>query len=272
MSWGHRRWSVRRFRAGTGPPGRSCPQAGSRCGGPGRVPQAHGLGWIVLVLALDTATPAVTAGVVEVAPGRTAAATRVRPGHPRRPQHGELLMPEALAACAEAGVRAAGRRRRRRRHRPGPVHRPAGRDGDRRRPRRCARTSRSTASARSTRSPRRPRARRRRGPSAVRRPMPGAARSTGPPTTGGRRLSGPHVEAPASLADRIPGLGVVAAAGPRGRHRPAGGGPGGTRPRRPRACARSTRSRRCPTGPAGAAVPAPAGRIAPGPRKPVTTG
>jgi tRNA threonylcarbamoyladenosine biosynthesis protein TsaB len=59
----------------------------------------------VLVLALDTATPAVTAGVVEVAPDRTGAtATRaVRVTRDAR-KHGELLMPEALAACAEAGI------------------------------------------------------------------------------------------------------------------------------------------------------------------------
>ena len=59
----------------------------------------------MLVLALDTATPAVTAGVVEVAPDRTGAtATRaVRVTRDAR-KHGELLMPEALAACAEAGI------------------------------------------------------------------------------------------------------------------------------------------------------------------------
>jgi len=56
----------------------------------------------VLVLALDTATPAVTAGVVEVTPGATA--TRgLRVAHDAR-KHGELLMPGALAACADAGV------------------------------------------------------------------------------------------------------------------------------------------------------------------------
>ncbi len=56
----------------------------------------------MLVLALDTATPAVTAGVVEVAPD--AAATRsVRVAHDAR-KHGELLLPAVLAACAEAGT------------------------------------------------------------------------------------------------------------------------------------------------------------------------
>jgi tRNA threonylcarbamoyl adenosine modification protein YeaZ len=54
----------------------------------------------VLVLALDTATPAVTAGVVEVAPD--ALTTRsVRVAHDGR-KHGELLMPAVLAACEEA--------------------------------------------------------------------------------------------------------------------------------------------------------------------------
>jgi len=56
----------------------------------------------VLVLALDTATPAVTAGVVEVTPDATA--TRgVRVAHDAR-KHGELLLPGALTACADAGV------------------------------------------------------------------------------------------------------------------------------------------------------------------------
>ena len=56
----------------------------------------------MLVLALDTATPAVTAGVVEVT--ADAVATRsVRVTHDAR-KHGELLMPGVLAACAEAGV------------------------------------------------------------------------------------------------------------------------------------------------------------------------
>ena len=56
----------------------------------------------MLVLALDTATPAVTAGVVEVT--ATATATRsTRVTHDAR-KHGELLLPGVLAACAEAGV------------------------------------------------------------------------------------------------------------------------------------------------------------------------
>jgi tRNA threonylcarbamoyl adenosine modification protein YeaZ len=56
----------------------------------------------VLVLALDTSTPAVTAGVVEVIDGAvTVRAARVT--HDAR-KHGELLLPGVLAACAEAGI------------------------------------------------------------------------------------------------------------------------------------------------------------------------
>jgi tRNA threonylcarbamoyl adenosine modification protein YeaZ len=56
----------------------------------------------VLVLALDTATPSVTAGVVEVT--AEAVATRsVRVTVDAR-KHGELLLPGALAACGDAGV------------------------------------------------------------------------------------------------------------------------------------------------------------------------
>jgi tRNA threonylcarbamoyl adenosine modification protein YeaZ len=56
----------------------------------------------VLVLALDTATPAVTAGVVEVT-AKVTATRSVRVTHDAR-KHGELLMPGVLSACAEAGV------------------------------------------------------------------------------------------------------------------------------------------------------------------------
>jgi tRNA threonylcarbamoyl adenosine modification protein YeaZ len=56
----------------------------------------------VLVLALDTATPAITAGIVELSVTgvvqRSARITR----DPRK--HAELLMPGALAAAADAGV------------------------------------------------------------------------------------------------------------------------------------------------------------------------
>lgn len=56
----------------------------------------------MLVLALDTATPAVTAGVVELTPDGLVERS-VRVAHDAR-KHGELLMPAVLAACAEAGV------------------------------------------------------------------------------------------------------------------------------------------------------------------------
>jgi len=52
----------------------------------------------VLVLALDTATPAVTAGVVR--DGVLLAERVTQDGR----KHGELLMPGVQAACAEAGV------------------------------------------------------------------------------------------------------------------------------------------------------------------------
>ncbi len=54
------------------------------------------------MLALDTATPAVTAGVVDVGP-EAVAVRSVRVAHDAR-KHGELLLPGALAACADAGV------------------------------------------------------------------------------------------------------------------------------------------------------------------------
>jgi tRNA threonylcarbamoyl adenosine modification protein YeaZ len=56
----------------------------------------------VLVLALDTATPAVTAGVVELT-GNAVVERSVRVAHDAR-KHAELLMPEVLATCADAGV------------------------------------------------------------------------------------------------------------------------------------------------------------------------
>jgi tRNA threonylcarbamoyl adenosine modification protein YeaZ len=56
----------------------------------------------VLVLAMDTATPAVTAGVVELT--ATAVVQRsVRVAHDTR-KHAELLMPGVVGACADAGV------------------------------------------------------------------------------------------------------------------------------------------------------------------------
>jgi tRNA threonylcarbamoyl adenosine modification protein YeaZ len=56
----------------------------------------------VLVLALDTATPAVTAGVVELT-GAGPVERSVRVTHDSR-KHAELLMPGVLAACSDAGV------------------------------------------------------------------------------------------------------------------------------------------------------------------------
>jgi len=56
----------------------------------------------VLVLALDTATPAVTAGVVELSAQRCVPRS-ARVTHDAR-KHAELLMPGIVAACDEAGV------------------------------------------------------------------------------------------------------------------------------------------------------------------------
>ncbi len=60
----------------------------------------------MLVLALDTATPAVTAGVVELTGGLTGTGLvqrSARVAHDPR-KHAELLMPGVLAACADAAV------------------------------------------------------------------------------------------------------------------------------------------------------------------------
>jgi tRNA threonylcarbamoyl adenosine modification protein YeaZ len=56
----------------------------------------------VLVLALDTATPAVTTGVVEVTPDAVVVRA-VQVARDAR-KHAELLMPNVLAVCADAGV------------------------------------------------------------------------------------------------------------------------------------------------------------------------
>ncbi|MGQ0576060.1 MAG: tRNA (adenosine(37)-N6)-threonylcarbamoyltransferase complex dimerization subunit type 1 TsaB [Pseudonocardia sp.] len=55
----------------------------------------------MLVLAIDTATSAVVAGVVELSDAVDTRAARVAQDARK---HGELLMPGVLAACAEAGV------------------------------------------------------------------------------------------------------------------------------------------------------------------------
>ena len=56
----------------------------------------------MLVLAIDTATPAVTAGVVELTPDGIAQRSARVANDARK--HGELLMPAVLDACAEAGT------------------------------------------------------------------------------------------------------------------------------------------------------------------------
>lgn len=57
----------------------------------------------MLVLALDTATPAVTAGIVELTHDRIVPRAQRVAHDPRK--HAELLMPQVLAAAAAAGVR-----------------------------------------------------------------------------------------------------------------------------------------------------------------------
>ena len=170
----------------------------------------------MIVLALDTATPAVTAGVVEVAPdtaGPGSVTTRsVRVAHDAR-KHGELLMPAVLAVCAEAGatlhdigaiVVGAG---------PGPF---TGlrvgmvtRGGARRRARRPR--ARRVLARRDRRRGRAGRGGRRPllvATDARRREVYWAAYDAA-----GARTAGPYVEAPAVLADRLAELGVTAAAG-----------------------------------------------------------
>ena len=159
----------------------------------------------MLVLALDTATPAVTAGLVELTGGAVVPrSTRV--AHDAR-KHAELLTPAVLGACADAGARLSdvdavvtgiG---------PGPFT--------------GLRVGMVTAAAlgdalgvpvhgvctldaiaAGTAVP------------LVVRAMPGAVRSTGRPTTPpepGRQARG--VEAPAALAARVADLAVEAAAG-----------------------------------------------------------
>lgn len=166
----------------------------------------------MLVLALDTATPAVTAGVVEVT--ADAVATRsVRVTHDAR-KHGELLMPGALAACAEAGVAlpdvdavvvGIG---------PGPFTGlrvgmvTAAALGDALGVPVHGVCSLDAIAAEVVGEAADPGGRLLVVTDARRREVYWAAYD------GRRRISGPHVEAPAALTDRIPGLGAVAAAGP----------------------------------------------------------
>lgn len=167
----------------------------------------------MLVLALDTATPAVTAGVVELPrrPGAGPVVVAARVAADAR-KHGELLMPGVLAACAQAGVAlreidaivvGAG---------PGPFT--------------GLRVGMVTAAALGD---------------ALDRPVHGvcsldaiARDACAEPLSGnlvvvtdarrrevywagydaeGRRITGPHVESPAALAQRLAGLSAVAAAG-----------------------------------------------------------
>jgi len=160
------------------------------------------------VLALDTATPAVTAGVVDLSAAGVVQRS-VRVANDAR-KHAELLMPGVVAACAEAGVElsaldavvvGAG---------PGPFT--------------GLRVGMVTAAALGD---------------ALGVPVHGVcsldaiARDAGPVAGNlvvvtdarrrevywaaydpdGTRIDGPNVESPAALADRIAGLGAVAAAG-----------------------------------------------------------
>ena len=216
---------------------------------------------MVLVLALDTATPAVTAGVVELAP-RSVTTRAVRVTLDAR-KHGELLLPGLLAACADAGVElgdvdaivvGTG---------PGPftglrvgmvtaaalgdaldvpVHGVCSLDAI------AAEAVEGSALD---------------GPLLV---VPGAA-SAAP----GARTTGPHVEAPAALADRLPVLGVTAAAGAgsEGLGLPVVGptapGPAGLV-----ACAAEALRAEAPPAPLEPLYLRRPDAVAPGPRKPVT--
>ena len=229
----------------------------------------------MLVLALDTATPAVTAGLVEVT-AKAAATRSVRVTHDAR-KHGELLMPGVLAACAEAGVAlpdvdavvvGAG---------PGPftglrvgmvtaaalgdalgvaVHGVCSLDAI------AAEVVDGALDEGADPG----------GPLLVvtdarRREVYWAAYD------GGRRISGPLVEAPAALADRIPGLGAVAAAG-------ASAGVTGLRVLPPDApgpaglvaCALDALRAGVRPGPLEPLYLRRPDAVAPGPRKPVTAG
>jgi tRNA threonylcarbamoyl adenosine modification protein YeaZ len=221
----------------------------------------------VLVLALDTATPAVTAGVVEVTPD--APVTRaLRVAHDAR-KHGELLLPGALAACAEAGVAlpdldavvvGAG---------PGPFTGlrvgmvTAAALGDALDIPVHGVCSLDAIAAEAGAGP---------GPLLVvtdarRRELYWAA------YVDGVRISGPHVEAPSALVDRIPELGAVAAAG-------ASAGSTGLRVVPPDvpgpaglvACALDALRAGTRPGPLEPLYLRRPDAVAPGPRKPVTAG
>jgi tRNA threonylcarbamoyl adenosine modification protein YeaZ len=228
----------------------------------------------VLVLALDTSTPAVTAGVVALAPDcmSDSLATRsVRVAHDAR-KHGELLLPGVLAACADAGVAlqdvdaivvGTG---------PGPFTGlrvgmvTAAALGDALGIPVHGVCSLDAIAAEALEAPALD------GPLLVatdarRREVYWAAYDAT-----GSRTSGPHVEAPAALVDRLPELGVTAAAGACAGGlnllvvAPAAPGPAGLV-----ACAVAalrTGARPAPLEPLYLRRP---DAVAPGPRKPVTT-
>ena len=174
----------------------------------------------VLVLVLDTATPAVTAALAEL-PADAGLVLRAERVTVDGRAHGELLAPAIEAVLAEAGATpgdlaaiVAGTR-------PGPVHRAAGRPGHGRRDGRTRWESRPTGSAPWTPSrtaPPGPAARRHRRPppggllGRVRRRAP-PDRPVGGPAGGGRRR--PPTVAAGDGADRYADvLGL-----PRGRRR-----------------------------------------------------
>src|SRR4051794_34841878 len=220
----------------------------------------------MLVLALDTATPAVTAGIIELSHAPVERSRQVRMEDRR---HVEQLMPAVLAACAEAGCRLAevdavvvgtG---------PGPFT--------------GLRVGMVTAAALGD---------------ALDVPVHGVcsldaiaaevADLDGPllvvtdarrrevywaAYSGGVRLTGPHVEAPAALVARIPELGAVASAGATAAATglrvvaPEAPGPAGLV-----ACAVDALRAGVRPGPLEPLYLRRPDAVAPGPRKPVGTG
>ena len=167
----------------------------------------------MLVVVVDTATPAVTAALAELRrDGVEILARRVTVD---ARAHGELLAP-GCTRCSATPTSSPATCGRRRRHRPRPVHRPAGRPGHRRRAWARRWASRRTASARST-----PSAGVGRAP-CWSPPTPGAARCTGRSTADGERISGPAVDKPAD--------GRPSDAGPGGRRRRPACTPSGSAP------------------------------------------
>ena len=167
-------------------PSPACSPASASGGSAAGCPDGR-LGSSTVLLALDTATPAVTVARRRRGPGAR------RAHHVDARRHGELLAP-AIADGARRGRRRPPRAHGgRRRHRPGPVHRAAGRPGhgaD------AGRGARHPGARRL--HPRRARAGRRAWPaSSGWSPTPAAARCTGrrtaPAPAGPERLDGPYV-------------------------------------------------------------------------------